>query len=118
MQNPAAAGTFSAATTSSVGNGGTSAVAIADLNGDGKADLIATSSGVSVYLQDPMPPGSFLSPANYAAGAQPIIIAVRDLNGDGRPDLAIANLGTRGNCYSAPVPGEFGPALTTGCHCF
>jgi hypothetical protein len=94
MQNPAVPGTFSAATTISVGNGGTSAIAIADLNGDGKADLVATASGVNVYLQDPQSPGHFLSPASYAAGAQPIFIAVQDLNGDGRPDLAIANLGT------------------------
>jgi hypothetical protein len=93
MQNPAAPGTFLAATTISVGNGGTSAVAIADLNGDGKADLVATASGVSVYLQDPNSPGHFLSPVSYAAGAQPIYIAVQDFNGDGRPDLAIANLG-------------------------
>ena len=94
MQNPAGPGTFLAATTISVENGGTSAVAIADLNRDGKADLVATASGVNVYLQDPQSPGRFLSPTSYAAGAQPIFIAVEDLNGEGRLDLAIANLGT------------------------
>ncbi len=40
------------------------AVAVADINGDGKADLvIAQGSGVLIRLQDPAHPGAFLAPA-------------------------------------------------------
>ena len=72
-------------------------VAVADLSGDGKPDLIVanySSSSISV-LTDNTTPGattpSFIGPKTFAAGAAPQSVTVADLNGDGKLDLAMAN---------------------------
>lgn len=76
-------------------------VTIHDLNGDGLNDLAVANAGssydgtnasVSVLLQDPDLPGSFLSAVNYstADGARKVII--EDLNEDNSPDLAVATV--------------------------
>jgi hypothetical protein len=69
-------------------------IAIADLDGDGNADLvIAHCCG----LYDDMSymlgngDGTFQSPVNFPGGAAPIAVAVADFNRDGKPDLAVAN---------------------------
>lgn len=94
LQDPAHAGQFLPKSTIPVSNGGTSAVAIADLNGDGAPEIIATSADLLIFWQNPAAPGTFSSPSLLTVGAQPVSIAVADLNSDGRPDLAIANLGS------------------------
>jgi hypothetical protein len=69
-------------------------VAIADLNGDGKADIVATGTAaacVYVLLQDPASPGSFLSATSYSVGTAPNDIAVADFNKDGKPDIVVAD---------------------------
>ena len=72
---------------------GTSAV-LADVNGDGKADVIVTlpnSSSVGVLLGNG--DGTFQTPKTYNAGlSNPSSVAVADVNGDGKPDLLVANL--------------------------
>ena len=66
------------------------AVAMADLNGDGKADLaVASGTGVSVLLNNGN--GTFGAPASYGSGTNPFSVAAGDLNGDGKIDLAVAN---------------------------
>jgi hypothetical protein len=65
------------------------AVAVADINGDGKADLVAaTGEGVRVMLGDGR--GSFkAAPGSpFAAGKGAWRLVVADLNGDGKPDIA------------------------------
>jgi FG-GAP-like repeat len=88
--------TFTAASTVAAGNGPTS-VAAADVNGDGRPDLVVTNSGgVSVLLNTTVPGAatpSFAPPASFAAGSGPTSIAVSDVNGDFAPDLAVANGG-------------------------
>lgn len=75
-----------------------SAVAIGDLNGDGKPDLATAirSQGLAVFLSTGG--GSFGPVAKYPAPIGPfssspfvITLAIGDLNGDGRPDIAGAN---------------------------
>src|SRR5680860_308498 len=69
------------------------AVAIADLNNDGKNDFVVTitsSDEVSVFINNGN--GTFASKQDYGTGSSPWSIAIGDLNGDGYNDLAAANL--------------------------
>ena len=73
---------------------GPSALAAADVNGDGLLDLLVgneTVGELTVLLGDGR--GNFRpSPESpYPAGPHPLDIAVGDFNRDGRPDAAIAN---------------------------
>jgi hypothetical protein len=71
---------------------GPDAIAAADLNGDGKLDLVTANYGggtVSVLLNQGN--GSFAPKVAYGAGVRPVAIAAADLTGDGIPDLAVAN---------------------------
>ena len=67
-------------------------VAIGDLNGDRRPDLVAANTGansVSVLLNKGH--GSFRPRHDSPTGAFPHTVAIGDLNGDGKPDLAISN---------------------------
>jgi plastocyanin len=78
----------------SSGGGAPDAVATADFNGDGKADIAVVNSATNnVTIRLGNGNGSF-SPtpaASYTVGSNPVAIATGDFNGDGKPDLAIAN---------------------------
>lgn len=75
--------------------------AVADLNGDGKLDIVASYSKivgspphpgvVATFFQDAAGPGNFLSPVNYEVGNDPVALAIGDLNGDGNLDIVTAN---------------------------
>ena len=73
------------------------AVATADLNGDGRPDLLIANhedDTASVLLNTTAPGAStpsFAAQQAFATGSAPAAVATADLNGDGRPDLLIAN---------------------------
>ena len=70
-------------------------VAIADVNLDGKPDLLianAVSNTVSVLLGNGN--GTFQNQQTFAAGSGPFAIAVADVNQDGKPDLVVADSGS------------------------
>ncbi len=78
-------------------------VALEDLNLDGRPDLAVGNFGspydpatasLSILIQDPLAPGTFLAAVGYATGHRTQAVAIGDLNGDGRPDVAVANGGS------------------------
>jgi hypothetical protein len=75
-------------------------VALADVDGDGKLDIIATDNGanlISIFRNISTPgsisSNSFATRVDFATGAQPQGVAAADLDGDGRPDVVVANTG-------------------------
>ncbi|MBI3817311.1 MAG: VCBS repeat-containing protein [Planctomycetes bacterium] len=101
--------------TSSVPRG----LATADLNGDGRFDLVAANSGTSkfaVFLGNGSASG-FASPVFFTTGVGPVDVALGDFNADGKIDGATADL--TANTISvliASAPGVFGTpaALVVG----
>jgi trimeric autotransporter adhesin len=94
----AATPSFATQQTFATGNSPIS-VTVADVNGDGKPDLIlanAVDSTVSVLINTTAPgstTASFAAQQIFATGSGPISVTAADVNGDGRPDLSVTNSG-------------------------
>jgi Big-like domain-containing protein/VCBS repeat protein len=97
------------------GGNDVASVAVADLNGDGKPDIIVANAcgnssncnyrfgfdgTVAVLLGNG--DGTVQPAASYASGGEtPVSVAVADANGDGKPDIIVANKCASGtNCNS------------------
>lgn len=83
-------GTFKPAVSYPTGHAGSIWVSVADVNGDGKQDLVMLGTGlVSVMLGNGN--GTFQPAVTYAVGKGARGgVAIGDFNGDGKPDLAVA----------------------------
>ena len=66
-------------------------VCSADLNGDGKPDIVAGSQGTSISVAFGNGDGTYQTAFLLTAGSMPVAVAAADLNGDGKPDLIAAN---------------------------
>jgi hypothetical protein len=114
-------GTFQAPVTYDTGSVDATSVAVADLNGDGKPDIVAAhvcdycsvgtgTVGVLIGNGD----GSFASPVTYSSGGfVATSVAIRDINGDSKPDLLVANGYACGD-PRCDTPGMVGVLLGNG----
>jgi hypothetical protein len=96
-------------------------IALADVNGDGKHDIVVAnyqSGTVGLLLGNG--DGTFRPAVIDAAGTAPSGVAVADVNGDGRPDIVVANAcQSAGNCTYGAISlllgngdGTFQPATS------
>jgi len=117
------AGAFQAVTTISTGaNGQPSGVVVADVNADGKPDILTanqTTSTAGVLLGNGN--GTFQVAVAYSTGtgSQPSGLTVADVNADGKPDIITANsngnlvgvlLGNGNGTFQAMTAYATGPA--------
>ncbi len=110
-------GGFTYAPTSAIfqGTPPISALALADVYGDGKMDLLAVSTDGFLYVARPASGGMFQYAKSYPVflgrSAVPLQLAVGDLNGDGRPDVVTTDPATSSVCVLLNNgTGTFGPA--------
>jgi hypothetical protein len=111
-------GTFQTAVPYASGGSGADSVAVADVNGDGKPDLLVANcsadndpqcdgnGNVGVLLGNG--DGTFQTVAIYGSGGVAAqSVAVVDVNGDGKPDLLVANYCAEdgGGCFGAGTVG-------------
>lgn len=94
--------------------------AIAQLDGDGLADLlvadaVSVNARALLLRQDPADPGSFLAPVALPTGigGGSGDVSVADINGDGRTDIALAGHDSVVVFYQAAM-GGFEPAMVLG----
>ena len=95
------------------------AVAIADIDGDGRNDLVITDpdgNALVVLLQDPAAAGHFLAPRTTTLpSGMGAAIAIADLNGDGLPDVVTSGSdGVAVFLQDPQRPGQFTPAQSYG----
>jgi len=79
---------------SNADDSGFPSAAMADLDGDGKLDLVVvgaeTLNTATVMLGNG--DGTFQAPQRYSTGLSAVAVTIADLNGDGKPDLVVAGL--------------------------
>ena len=103
-------GTFSLNAVYDSGGEDASSIALGDLNGDGKPDLVVatgcptsyqcTNGTISVFLNQGG--GAFLPAVTYSTGPQQAdSVAVADVNHDGRLDLIVGNECSGQNCTTS-----------------
>jgi VCBS repeat protein len=111
LQNAASPGTFLPAVSYALATGNyPQALALIDINGDGRPDIIVGgSTAVSVLLNDASSPGSFLAASNYpVSNANEIGIA--DVNADGLLDIIVTS-GPALSAQNGVIPNQPGVLL-------
>ena len=97
-------------------------IALADVNGDSKPDMVVANSSVgatsglgNVGVLLGNGDGTFQTAAAYSSGGYGgSSVATADVNGDGTPDIVVANCsGTSGDC-TFPINGDIGVLVGNG----
>ena len=102
-------GTFQSVVSYSLGGPALISIAATDVNGDGKLDLVVTTSNTnpnSLMVLLGNGDGTFQAPVFYGTGGVGAVgIAIADVNGDGRPDVMVTNrcFNTNPNCPHGSV---------------
>ena len=85
-------------------SGYTSNVKLADIDGDGKLDVVTANPGagsLSVYINTSTSGSiSFATRVDISMLATPIVLAIADFDGDGKPDIATANGNNGSSVYN------------------
>jgi hypothetical protein len=85
-------GTFQSVIPYSLGGPSLGQIALADVNGDGKLDIVTTSGSNNTMVLLGNGDGTFQAPVFYGTGGFGADgIAVADVNGDGLPDVMVTN---------------------------
>jgi gliding motility-associated-like protein len=94
-------------------------VSIADLDGDGKADLAVTNqndNSISAFRNTGTAPGSitYAPKVDFTTGARPFAVSIADLDNDGRSDMVATNFNSASisalrNIISVPTLTSFTP---------
>jgi hypothetical protein len=109
------AGAFGAAMAYPLGTAtsasGLGALAIGDVNGDGKPDIAAVEpSSATLFVLVGKGDGTFSGPKTFPTAPSPSALALGDMNGDGKLDVATASSGNGGTTDK----GEAGVLLGDG----
>ena len=122
-------GTFQPGVSYPSGGYYTRSIAVADLNGNGKLDLVVAnmciassncSNNGTVSVLFGNGDGSFQAPINYPAGAyEPLSLSLGDFDGDGKTDIALVSQSVSGSNTAGVVSvllgngnGTFQPAVS------